>query len=109
MAAYIRNCLPHLSNDWISPYEILYGKKPSLEHLGIVWCDAYVHINKARRRGGKLGPRAHKLKLIGYDDEYAYCLWDPNKHKIIISWDVVFDETEILKAEYTSPNDSKME
>src|SRR5208282_1348396 len=51
--------------------EILYGEKPSLEHLRIIWSDAYAHINKAQRRGGKLGPRAHKLKLIGYDDEYA--------------------------------------
>src|SRR5208337_3778013 len=68
-AAYVRNRLPHHSNDWISPYETLYGEKPSLEHLRVIWSDTYAHINKAQRRGGKLGPRAHKLKLIGYDDE----------------------------------------
>src|SRR5208337_2968310 len=108
-AAYVRNRLPHRSNDWISPYEILYGEKPSLEHLRVIWSDTYAHINKAQRRGGKLGPRAHKLKLIGYDDEYAYRLWDPEKRKVIISRDVVFDEKDILKAEYTPPNDSETE
>src|SRR5208337_1139815 len=36
-------------------------------------------------------------------------LWDPEKCKVIISQDVVFDETDILKAEYTPPNDSETE
>src|SRR5208282_6027102 len=54
-AADIRNHRPHRSNDWISLYEILYGEKPSLEHLRIIWSNAYAHINKAQRRGGKLG------------------------------------------------------
>jgi len=107
-AVYLRNRLPHRSNKWVSPYELLYGEKPSLDHLRVVWCDAYVHINKARRRG-KLGPRAQKLKLIGYEEDYAYRLWDPDKKKVITSRDVVFDESTIIKSDYTPPNDNETE
>ena len=79
-----------------------------MDHLRVVWCDAYAHINKARRRG-KLGPRAQKLKLIGYEEDYAYCLWDPEKEKIVISRDVVFDELSTLKSDYTPPDDNETE
>jgi len=105
-AAHVRNRLPHCSNEWRSPYELLYGEKPSMEHLRVVWCDAYVHINKARRKG-KLGPWAQKLKLLGYEEDYAYRLWDPEKKKIVVSRDVVFDESNILKSDYTPPTDGE--
>ena len=32
-AAYIRNCLPHHSNNWKFPYELLYEEKPEIKHL----------------------------------------------------------------------------
>ena len=107
-AAYVRNRLPHRSNGWTSPYELLYGERPSTEHLRIIWSDVYVHINKARRKG-KLGLRAQKLKLLGYDEDYAYRLWDPIKTKVVISRDVVFDEYSILSSNYTPPNDNETE
>ena len=81
-------------------------KEPCLDHLKVIWSDAYAHIEKARRRG-KLGPRAQKLKLLGYEGDYAYRLWDPIKKKVIVSRDVVFDETKILSSDYTPPSDNE--
>ena len=56
-ATHVRNRLPHRSNNWTSPYELLFREKPSLEHLQVVWSNAYAHINKAQRKG-KLRPQA---------------------------------------------------
>ena len=46
---------------------------------------------------------------MGYNEDYAYCLWDPDKQKVVISWDVVFDESGILTSDYTPPNDNEVE
>ena len=35
---------------------------------------------------------------MGYaDGEFGYCLWDPNKNKIIRRRDVIFNELEMFK------------
>ncbi len=34
-AVYLKNRLPHSSNAWISPYQILNNKQPDLSHLKI--------------------------------------------------------------------------
>jgi len=95
-AVYLRNRLPtRVNRDEASPYELWHGRKPQIGHLRVIWADAFVHIMKAKR--SKLGPRAQKLKLIGYhDDKKAYKLWNPTTMRIITSRDVIFDETVIL-------------
>ena len=36
--------------------------------------------------------------FLGYAyGEFGYCLWDPNKNKIIRSMDVIFNELEMFK------------
>jgi len=93
-ATYLRNRLPSQANQGSTPYELWRGKKPNLNHLRVIWCDAYAHVVK---RQTKLSPRAIKLKLIGYDEHSkAYRLWDPNKERIIISRDIIFDESAVL-------------
>ncbi|GAC1660287.1 MAG: hypothetical protein PVS3B3_30240 [Ktedonobacteraceae bacterium] len=96
-AAYLRNRLPTRANTGqASPFELWHGRKPPVEHLRIIWSDAYAHIPKTKRT--KLAPRAEKLKLIGYHDEKkAYKLWDPDEERLVISRDVVFDESVVLK------------
>ena len=39
------------------------GKKPSLEHLKVFGCDAYVHVPKENR--SKLDNKAEKVYLYG--------------------------------------------
>jgi len=105
-AAYLRNRLPTRANynrGNISPYEAWHGNQPSIDHLRVIWADAYAHITKSKRR--KLDSRSKKLKLIGYqDDKKAYRLWDQERDKVEISHDVIFDESIILNSQSTLSN-----
>ena len=50
-AAYLRNRLPTRANQNrgnISPYEAWHGHKPSIDHLRVIWSDAFAHIPKSK-------------------------------------------------------------
>jgi hypothetical protein len=67
-------------------------------NMRIFGCDAYSLISKYRR--SKLDPRSKRYLFVGYSDgDKGYRLWDPIAHKIIISRDVVFYESSLLKLE----------
>jgi hypothetical protein len=105
-AAYLRNRIPSTVNEGRkSPYEVYHDKKPNVEHLRIIWSDAYAHTPKPFH--AKLTPRATKFKLIGYHEEKkAYKLWDQEAQDIKISRDVLFDESTVLNLPpITSGND----
>src|SRR5271170_468109 len=68
--------------------------KPNVDHLRIIGCTAYVHINKQLRT--KLDAKSIKCILVGYgNDSKAYRVWNPKTDKIFYSRDVVFDETQV--------------
>ncbi|KAG8481491.1 hypothetical protein CXB51_026341 [Gossypium anomalum] len=55
-------------------------------------CPAYAHVNN-----GKLEPRSIKCVFLGYKAGVkGYKLWCPENRKVVISRDVVFDETAML-------------
>ena len=65
--------------------------------MRIFGCDAYSLIPKNQR--SKLDPKSKCYVFVGYD--YAvkgYRLWDPTLRKIVISRDVTFDESSLLKS-----------
>ena len=65
-----------------------------IDHLRILGCTAYTHINKQLRT--KLDAKSMKYILVGYGDDYkAYRVWDPKTDKVYHSRDVIFDETQI--------------
>ena len=67
-----------------------------LGHLKVFGCTAYVHI--AAGVWSKLDARSKKMMLL--DDPHSvkgYRLWDPLEKKIVISKDVVFDESSVLQ------------
>ncbi|TPX52911.1 DNA-directed DNA polymerase [Powellomyces hirtus] len=70
-SVYLRNRLPHKSNNNTSPYERFNGKEPSLTHLCMTWADAFVHLVK-RKQVSELAPCTTRLKLIGYKFDGAY-------------------------------------
>ena len=64
--------------------------------MNIFSCDAYALIPRNQR--SKLDPKSKCCVFVGYD--YAvkgYRLWDPSSRKIVISRDVTFDESSLLK------------
>ena len=60
----ILNRLPTQTlNDNKTPYEIYYGKKPSMAHLQVFRCNAYVHVPDKKR--GKLDAKIVKGLFVG--------------------------------------------
>lgn len=73
-----------------SPYELLYGHSPALDHLKIIGCQAYVH----QHSHDKFASRSIPSVLIGYSPtKKGYLLYDLSTHKIITSRHVQFDES----------------
>ena len=69
--------------------EVWTGKKPSIKHLKVFGCDAYVHVPKEKR--SKLDNKVEKCIFIGYKAGMkGYKLWNPITKKIVYSQDVVF-------------------
>jgi hypothetical protein len=75
-----------------TPYESWFGKKPSLSHLRIFGCPAFIYAEKHTHT--KLDPKSRPGLFMGYADESkAYQVWDLTKSKIVITRDVIFHKT----------------
>ncbi|KAK9847423.1 hypothetical protein MYU51_019477 [Penicillium brevicompactum] len=73
-----------------TPYEIIYGKPPSLLHLRRIGSCAWMLIPKEHR--AKLGPRSSECRLLGYCEPIQYKLYEIHSGKTVFSRDVEFDE-----------------
>lgn len=63
------------------PEELWLGYTPSMDHLGVFGCMAYVHVPKELRK--KLDSKAKELIFIGNcEDSKGYRLVDPETKKI---------------------------
>jgi hypothetical protein len=90
-AVYILNRTGKSSVEEKSPWEIWTGKKPRIKHLRIVGSVCFVHIPDCKRR--KMDKKAVKGFLVGYDGDERYRVYIKEEHKVILSRDVVFQET----------------
>ncbi|GAU15733.1 hypothetical protein TSUD_235460 [Trifolium subterraneum] len=92
-AAYVMNRSPTSSVRDMTPEEAWSGVKPSVKHFRTFDCLAYAHVPDSHRK--KLDNKSIKCVLLGISDESkAYKLYNPVDKKIVISRDVVFDETK---------------
>lgn len=55
-SAYCINLLPAKAKNGVSPYQIWFGVEPSVQHLRVFGCRAFVYINADERK--KLESRA---------------------------------------------------
>ena len=93
-AQYLINHSPTRANHGATPETKYTGKTPDISNLKIFGCVAYVHVPKKRRK--KLDSRTIQCLFMGFDSETkAYRLYNQSRRKIIISWDVIFDETKV--------------
>jgi hypothetical protein len=91
-ANYIANRSPHQALHRSTPYSRLTGKIPNLSHLRIFGSASYIHI----QHRNKLEPKSKQLIHVGYDEQSkAYRSLDFDRCKIIISRDVLFNESRI--------------
>eukprot|EP00253_Pinus_taeda_P024886 PITA_24886 len=90
-AVYLINRGPLSSLDGGVPEEAWIGKKVNYSFLKPFGREAFVHINKENRT--KLEAKSKKCNFIGYGvNDFGYCLYDYENHKIIRSRDVIFNE-----------------
>jgi hypothetical protein len=68
----------------MTPHEVWYGKNPSVSHLKIFGCDAFVHVPKKNR--SKLDKKAVKCIFIRYKEGMkGYKIWDLASRKTMYS------------------------
>jgi len=61
--------------------------------LNVFGCPAYYHVSD-----GKLEPRARKIVYLGFKKGVkGYKIWDSEYQKIVLSRDVTFDESSMVK------------
>ena len=90
-AVYVRNRSPTSALVGMTPYEALNGVKPDVKHLRSFGCVAYCHVSKELRR--KLDSKSVKCMFLGYSlEQKGYRLFDPDKQKVFIGRDIIFNE-----------------
>ncbi|MCO5550840.1 hypothetical protein L7F22_004333 [Adiantum nelumboides] len=92
-AVHIMNRTPTAAIHEISPYERLYGIKPTVSYMKVFGCVCYVHVpNEARK---KMEPKAVKCIFLGYPfEKKGYKCYDPGTRQVYVSRDVRFCEYE---------------
>ena len=95
-AAYIINRTGASAVEGKSPFELWFGKKPSIKHLKVIGTTCYAYIPGQKRK--KLDKKALKCVLIGYNGDDSYRLWHQESGDTKISRDVRFDKEVLLKS-----------
>ncbi|KAG8501778.1 hypothetical protein CXB51_004763 [Gossypium anomalum] len=86
------NRSPSIAIEKKIPQEVWSGNPANYSDLKIFRCPAYAHVDN-----GKLKPRSIKCVFLGYKAGVkGYKLWCPENRKVVISRDVVFDETTMI-------------
>jgi hypothetical protein len=76
-----------------TPNEVWFCKKPSVAHLKVFGCDAFLHVAKEKR--SKLDKKEVKCIFIGYKEGMkGYNLWNFASRKTMYNQDLVFREVE---------------
>ncbi|XP_057522440.1 uncharacterized protein LOC130802437 [Amaranthus tricolor] len=88
---YIINRAPLSSIGYVSPYERLFGDKPSYTHMRAFGCLCFVNTLKQGRT--KFEVRARCCVFLGYPfGQKAYKVYDLNTKRVIVTRDIKFFE-----------------
>lgn len=91
---FLKNRSPSSALGKATPFERAFGLKPNLSNLRVVGCVAYALVLK-NKRTSKLADRAKRLTFVGYSNtQKAWRLYDPKDDTIVLSRDVIFDESK---------------
>jgi len=92
-----------------SPHEVWTGKKPSLSHMRVFGCDAYVHVPKEKII--KLDSKYERCIIFGYKDGlkgYKFC--NRETRKVVYNRDLVLREVkDVIKHEFLPKVPEKIE
>uniref|UniRef100_A0AAV1TG08 Integrase catalytic domain-containing protein n=1 Tax=Peronospora matthiolae TaxID=2874970 RepID=A0AAV1TG08_9STRA len=89
-AIYIKNRLPSPKIDHKTPFEIVYKSKPSVKHMRVFGCRAFILTPREKRL--KWDPKAREGIFMGYEEaSKAYRVYDIEAGQVVISRDIIFD------------------
>ncbi|KAJ0941493.1 putative RNA-directed DNA polymerase [Helianthus annuus] len=92
-AVYVLNRVSTKALNNMTPYERWKGRKPTLQHLRVFGCVAYV---KKFNEITKLSDRSETMVYLGVEKgSKAYRLYNPKENKIVVGRDVEFEEKKI--------------
>jgi len=102
---HVRNRLPPThTEETKSPLELLSGVKPSIKHLRVFGCEAWV-LKPVPKQTGKFEPRSEKGIFIGYENSTTYRIL--LEDRMVTSRNVRFIESNM--GVYTRPSDEPTE
>ena len=80
---YIRNRLPHKAlGKNVTPYELMFSKRPDMRNVRIFGCTAYAHIDASLRK--KLDDRALQCIYLGQDPfSSGFLLYSQNQNRVV--------------------------
>lgn len=89
-------------------YELLYGEKPSYEHLRVFGSLCFVHAKS--RDKDKFGSRSRRCVFLGYPfSQKGWKVFDLETEEFLISRDVIFKETEFsFSSQSSAPTMSQL-
>jgi ATP-binding cassette subfamily B (MDR/TAP) protein 1 len=91
-SCYLINRSPSIAIDKKTPIEVWSGSPADYSQLRVSGCTTYAHVDN-----GKLQPRAVKCIFLGYQSGVkGYKLWNPQTQKVVISRNVIFNESAML-------------
>uniref|UniRef100_A0AAV1UWJ1 Integrase catalytic domain-containing protein n=1 Tax=Peronospora matthiolae TaxID=2874970 RepID=A0AAV1UWJ1_9STRA len=91
-AIYIKNRLPSPKIDHKTPFEIVYKSKPSVKHMRVFKCWAFILTPREKRL--KWDPKAREGMFMGYEEaSKAYRVYYIEAGQVVISRDITFDES----------------
>ncbi|WVZ96487.1 hypothetical protein U9M48_042120, partial [Paspalum notatum var. saurae] len=80
------------------PIEVWSGSPADYSQLRVFGCTAYAHVDN-----GKLEPKAIKCIFLGYQSGVkGYKLWNSQTQKVVLSRNVIFNETAMLSDNLSS-------
>ena len=99
-STWLQNRTPTRALDGKTPYEMRHGKKPYLAGIQEFRTAAYVKDLNA----GKLDPKVHIGRFVGYDSESkGYQIYWPKQKSISVEWNVVFNASDVTLDEVDVP------
>ena len=93
----------------ITPYEALFGRKPSAKHWGVFGCNAYYHISR-QVRGASLAPKMEPCIYLGHDSiQNCASVWSLAEQKVIQTRDVVYHFDKFTFAKVLDAGDDRVQ
>lgn len=106
-ATFVLNRIPHPTLKTTTPYELWYGRKPSVSHLKPFGATAYVHVNEHNRH--KLDACAIVGVLVGYaTNSQNYRVWVPSLKTIVVTRHATFGRLESKDLAIPGRNDEEV-